>query len=257
MCTPVHIGQDRSGQTGIDRDLAIWFNGIWFDNLNCRPGLAALATRAARDSGRGARTMSTTTTTGIESFQSDEARKMSDQAKQATKRPFAKKAKVKAKSPKNPAKKAAAVKIRNIARSLRNGKYPKGWGLNPNKVARKVQVLGRTVERTAGNNHIDDGCEAMARASDGVVRTLQVRMLRAMVKARGPVTRLDLKEATNHWPTRTGYHKDWVAALNDLCPKFAKVRRQDAQEGEGPAKFTYTIAAAGSQLLDKLSKAAR
>ena len=41
--------------------------------------------------------MSTTTTTGIESFQSDEARKMSDQAKQATKRPFAKKAKVKAK----------------------------------------------------------------------------------------------------------------------------------------------------------------
>jgi hypothetical protein len=115
-----------------------------------------------------------------------------------------------------------------------------------------VSSNGRT-----GNGHRNDGCEAIARASDGKLNTLQVRFLR-ILKARGgkALTRKELKEETGHWLHRPNqYHKKWVLALKNLAEaKLVKVEEHEPDKGN--ARMVYSITAKGKEILDKATSKA-
>lgn len=152
------------------------------------------------------------------------------------------------------AKKAKASNLKaKVAQAKAKAKPKKAKGPAP-KASKTVQILGKTLTRIKGNNHIDDDAFAVAKASEGRVNTLQVRMLRALRKAKGPLTRKDLKVATNHWPHRDGYHIKWVAKLMEMTPRFVKVEEHEPVKGE-LAKHHYTITAIGRGILEKAEKA--
>lgn len=109
----------------------------------------------------------------------------------------------------------------------------------------------------AGNGHRNDGCEVIAKASDGKLTTLQVRFLRILKAAKAPMSRKELKEETGHWLHRPNqYHKAWVGALRGLVEaKYAKVEEHEPEKGN--ARMVYSILSNGGKALDKATAASK
>jgi hypothetical protein len=140
-------------------------------------------------------------------------------------------------------------KFAGAARLDKGAKMPE----DPKGRKRRTRTPARRKPKRTGSGHIGDGCEELAKASDGKVTTRQVRMLRALSGQKRAMTRLELKTACGHWPDRKGYHRDWVNGLRDMVPHFVTATQGDLPSGQ--VGFTYTITAKGKALLAKLDKA--
>lgn len=101
----------------------------------------------------------------------------------------------------------------------------------------------------------DDGCRAVAKASDGKLNSAQVRILRFLKTQKKPVDRTAIKVGVGIGAEGL-YSADWLHGLWALDnSKWIKIEEHEPTEGK--AKHWHSITMKGKELLEKCEKSAK